>query len=73
MARENGLSETDLVKLLVVISVDACVVRVPASLQIDVEPEYQPYLKLSSQRGKRCVGQRCFQGQPSGRIEHGAL
>jgi len=38
------LNEADLVDLLMVISFYACVVRVLASLQIDVEPEYQPYL-----------------------------
>ncbi len=37
-------SDTDLVELLVVIGFYACVVRVLASLEIDVEPEYQPYL-----------------------------
>ena len=38
------LSEADLVELLVVIGFYACVVRVLASLQIDVEPDYQPFL-----------------------------
>ena len=38
------LGEADLVELLVVIGFYACVVRVLASLQIDVEPDYQPYL-----------------------------
>lgn len=37
-------SDTDLVELLVVIGFYAGVVRVLASLGIDVEPEYQPYL-----------------------------
>lgn len=38
------LSETELVDLLAVIGFYACVVRVLAGLQVDVEPEYQPYL-----------------------------
>ncbi len=38
------LNETELVDLLAVISFYACVIRVLASLQIDVEPDYQPYL-----------------------------
>jgi alkylhydroperoxidase family enzyme len=43
-ALQAKLGETDLVDLLVVISFYACVVRVLASLQIDIEAEYQPYL-----------------------------
>jgi alkylhydroperoxidase family enzyme len=39
------LGEAELVDLMAVISFYACVVRVLASLQIDVEPEYQPYLE----------------------------
>jgi len=38
------LDEKSIVELLVVISFYNGVVRVLASLQIDVEPEYQPYL-----------------------------
>jgi len=38
------VDEAELVELLVVIGFYACVVRVLASLEIDVEPEYQPYL-----------------------------
>ena len=37
-------SDADLVDLLLVIGFYACVVRVLASLRIDVEPDYQPYL-----------------------------
>lgn len=37
-------NEADLVDLVVVIGFYACVVRVLASLRIDVEPDYQPYL-----------------------------
>jgi alkylhydroperoxidase family enzyme len=40
----SKLNETDLVDLLMIISFYASVVRILASLQIDVEPEYQPYL-----------------------------
>ncbi len=43
-ALRSHFSEADLVELLVVIGFYACVVRVLASLQIDVEPDYQPYL-----------------------------
>ncbi|HWL29421.1 MAG TPA: carboxymuconolactone decarboxylase family protein [Burkholderiaceae bacterium] len=38
------LDETELVDLLAVIGFYACVIRVLASLQVDVEPEYQQYL-----------------------------
>ena len=43
-ALRSHFDDSGLVDLLVVISFYAGVVRVLASLQIDVEPEYQPYL-----------------------------
>jgi len=47
-ALQAHLNETDLVELIVVIGFYAGVIRVLASLQIDVEPENQPYLEQYS-------------------------